>query len=106
MKTIRVIDFTRYPGPRFKKLGEGSGEEFRDLYLVPLFKEPSADEDILIDLDGTEGYPTSFLEEAFGGLARIFGAARVLKRLKFQSANPRTEVEIRHYVQRVQDAQK
>ena len=32
-----------------------------------------------------EGYPTSFLEEAFGGLARIFGKSECRLRLSFIS---------------------
>ena len=31
-------------------------------------------EKIIIDLDGTYGYPPSFLEEAFGGLVRAYPA--------------------------------
>jgi hypothetical protein len=40
---------------------------------------------LLIDLDDAEGYATSFLEEAFGGLARKYGAKAVLELLSFKS---------------------
>lgn len=69
MKTVRVADFTNYPGPRYEELGEGSGEEFRDKFLWPAFQQ---DKDIVIDLDGVAGYGSSFLEEAFGGLIRTY----------------------------------
>jgi hypothetical protein len=32
---------------------------------------------LLVNLDGAAGYPSSFLEEAFGGLAREFGGDKV-----------------------------
>jgi hypothetical protein len=57
------------------------------------------DDTITINLDGTEGYPTSFLEEAFGGLAREFGADLVLGRLQFVSLEePNLLDEIRGYI--------
>ncbi|MBQ0832004.1 STAS-like domain-containing protein [Marinobacter sp.] len=69
MKTIRVKDFAEFPGPRYKKLGPCSGEEFRETVLKPAIIEAGAD--IQIDLDGAFGYGSSFLEEAFGGLVRL-----------------------------------
>ncbi|MCG8520865.1 MAG: STAS-like domain-containing protein [Pseudomonadales bacterium] len=68
MKTIRVREFTEFPGPRYRDLGPYSGEEFREKILVPAIKEHGGN--ITIDLDGTFGYGSSFLEEAFGGLIR------------------------------------
>ena len=38
-----------------------------------------------VDLDGTEGYATSFLEATFGGLAREFDAAEINRVIKFKS---------------------
>ena len=40
---------------------------------------------IEIDLDGVYGYPTSFLEEAFGGLARKHSVQDVLDAFSFIS---------------------
>jgi len=40
---------------------------------------------LLVDLDGGYGYATSFLEEAFGGLARLHGSEGVSKTLIFRS---------------------
>lgn len=64
-------DFSTSPGPRYEIEGEWSGEVFRKTILYPQMK--SAIENgtkIIVDLDGTAGYGTSFLEEAFGGLIR------------------------------------
>ncbi|APG52639.1 STAS-like domain-containing protein [Proteus mirabilis] len=68
MKTIFIKDFSRFPGPRYKYLGEFSGEEFRDDILIPAIKNNNGD--IEINLDGVLGYGSSFLEETFGGLVR------------------------------------
>jgi hypothetical protein len=54
-------------------------------------------------LDGTAGYATSFLEAAFGGLAREFGKDTVLDCLKFKSdEEPYLIDEIKGYIKDVQ----
>jgi 5'-deoxynucleotidase YfbR-like HD superfamily hydrolase len=69
-------NFTITPGGRFKVDGPFSGEEFREIWLEPLFQnDPPAK--IIIDLDNVEGYSTAFLEETFGGLVRKFGKEKV-----------------------------
>ena len=60
-------DFSRFPGPRFARIGKFSGEEFRDKFLIPRLKEGQK---ITVLLDDTKGYGSSFLEEAFGGAVR------------------------------------
>ncbi len=68
MITISVAkDFTRFPSGRFRRNGKTSGEAFRELYLEPPIK---GGEKVSVELDGTIGYGSSFLEEAFGGLIR------------------------------------
>src|SRR5437016_13317152 len=80
--------FSRTPGPRYRREGEFSGEEFRESVLLPRVKEALANGNgFLVDLDGTDGYGTSFLEEAFGGLVREDGidASDLRKTLTFKS---------------------
>ena len=36
---------------------------------------------LIENLDDTYGYPSSFREEAFGGLARKFGTEKVLQKM-------------------------
>jgi hypothetical protein len=60
-------DFSQTPGGRSKDKGPASGEEFRQR-LVDILE--SGDR-VVVELDGTEGYGSSFLEEAFGGLVRL-----------------------------------
>lgn len=68
MITVNIArDFTRYPSGRKKQNGTTSGEGFREKFL----EEPlSKGEKVVIEFDGTIGYGSSFLEEAFGGLVR------------------------------------
>ena len=72
MREIREVriaeDYTPYLGGRLKRDGPGSGEEFRDNYLLPALREGLS---VKVILDGAYGYPISFLEEAFGGLIRV-----------------------------------
>lgn len=75
MKDLELIiarDFSTVPGARYPEEGDFSGHEFRNNVLIPKIKEAISNQvHLLIDLDGTAGYGTSFLEEAFGGLIRI-----------------------------------
>jgi hypothetical protein len=83
MVLIKIeTDFTDHPGGRNYTDGPFSGEEFRDRFLTPNMK---AQTPICINFDGTWGCGKSFLEESFGGLARIFGIDRVLESISFVS---------------------
>lgn len=98
---IRIAtDFTETPGARYRIEGDFSGEEFRESILEPKFLEAKSKvEQLTIDLDGGYGYPTSFLEEAFGGLARKYGSASVLATLNFVSRDePSLIEEIQGYI--------
>ncbi|WP_339690078.1 DUF4325 domain-containing protein [Celeribacter baekdonensis] len=67
-KMIRIAeDFSEYPGGRYPEDGDGNGTDFRENFLVPVI---ASGDHAKIVLDGTKGYPSSFLEEAFGGLVR------------------------------------
>lgn len=85
--TLNVAqEFSKTPGPRFRSEGKFSGEQFREEVLRKRFDEAVRQgAKLLVDLDGGYGYATSFLEEAFGGLARILGVGPVLDTLAFKS---------------------
>ncbi|HNP66163.1 MAG TPA: STAS-like domain-containing protein [Woeseiaceae bacterium] len=69
MKTLSIAkDFSRFPGGRYRRLGRFSGEQFRDDCLQVHLH---SGEIVSVDLDGTSGLGSSFLDEAFGGLVRI-----------------------------------
>lgn len=70
-KTINVArDYCVEPAGRFPSDGEFSGSRFRKEFLVPAIESGAL---LVVDFDGTEGYGSSFLEEAFGGLVREEG---------------------------------
>ena len=94
-------DFSRVPAGRYLSDGEVSGENFREKILRPLL---AGEGEVIIDLDNTEGYGSSFLEEAFGGLVRIGFSADILKaRLKFVSEeDPSLIDEILGYIEDAQ----
>lgn len=97
---IRIRDFSKTPNARYREDGDFSGEEFYDNYLKKAFEESIAkNEKLVVDLDGTEGYATSFLDEAFGRLAEEFGSKRVLNNLELISKEePDWIDEIKTYV--------
>lgn len=99
--TINICrDFSETPGARYKNEGKYSGEEFRESLLIRKYREArEKNEKLIIELDGGYGYPTSFLEEAFGGLARIYTPQEVNAVLDFVSKDePSLIQEIRGYI--------
>lgn len=87
-----ATDFSDSPGGRFIKQGPKSGEEFRKTFLEKHFSDGS-NQTIKINFDGSFGYATSFLEEAFGGLVRKFGYEKIKNRLEFISEENPTYIE-------------
>src|SRR5258707_8442172 len=101
VKIISIAkEFSETPGPRARDEGEFSGEAFLEDLLRPAFIQAKIDGGTLtIDLDGTEGYATSFLESAFGGLAREFEPSEVLNLISFNSEDePYLVNEIKGYI--------
>jgi hypothetical protein len=72
MYKLRIAkEFSNVPAGRFRRDGPKSGEIFREDVLAPLLR--SEVDGVSVVLDGVEGYGSSFLEEAFGGLVRVNG---------------------------------
>jgi len=68
MKSIKIsTDFSDVPLGRYSTDSDYSGERFREDFLRPAL---NSDEKVSVNIDGAEGYGSSFLEEAFGGLIR------------------------------------
>lgn len=62
------LDFSKVPAGRHPEDGDFSGEAFRNKILKPALEKY---ERVEVVLDNTEGFGSSFLEEAFGGLVRL-----------------------------------
>lgn len=105
MAVIDIVkEFTNTPGGRKRDDGKFSGEEFREEHLEKHFRDIQDKSAVTIILDGVEGYATSFLEEAFGGLARKFGKQVCLDRLRFVSKeDPLLPEEITRYIEDADD---
>ena len=107
MKIKIASTFTTAPGPRNISEGKFSGEQFRKDFLLPKVREACEQKCLLtVDLDGTSGYGTSFLEESFGGLIREnnLSLATLNSVLRFVSQEePDLLAEIREYME---DAEK
>lgn len=100
-------DFSATPGPRYIVEGEFSGELLRTTILIKIVNEAIQNKaKLLIDLDGTAGYGTSFLEEAFGGLIREdkISYAKLKETLDFKSnEEPYLIDDIREYMEEAND---
>ena len=87
--TINISkEFSPTPGPRYIHEGKFSGESFRKDILYPkVFEALEKNISFEVNLDGTAGYGTSFLEESFGGLIRVHKLPydRIMKLMKLIS---------------------
>lgn len=79
-------DFSRFPAGRTKADGPFSGEHLREI-LLPRLRAGR----VVLNLDGTMGYGSSFLEGAFGGIGGHH-------ELEIESKDPTLVQEIRSYV--------
>ena len=99
-KIINIAkDFSRFPYGRLRKYHEKSGEVFREDVLLPLIKKYNK---IIIELDGTEGYGSSFLDESFAGLIRVNKLTKneIIEKLEFISKqDPSLIDEINSYIE-------
>ncbi len=93
-------DFTKFPGPRYRNEGDFSGEEFRENFLHKNFERIIKNGGkLVVNLDGTFGFGTSFLEEVFGGLARTFKNVDVASYLRIISnEEPYLSTDIKSYI--------
>ncbi len=95
-----ALEFSRTPGPRTDAEGNFSGEEFLPKLLEWFDHARAGNKQLLVDLDGAAGYATSFLEAAFGGLARARGADVVRQILVLKSDDePELISEVLEYIE-------
>lgn len=84
--TIKVLDFTEYPGPRYIKQGFDSGEKFYQDFIKKEFTRAIEEKkELWVDLDFTAGFPPSFIDETFGNLVYDFPLPEITKRLKIKT---------------------
>ncbi len=90
------VDFSPFPGGRYKEDGPYTGEHFREKFLQSF----SENQSVVIQLDSTAGYGSSFLEEAFGGLVRKerFTKEDLRQKLTFVTEDSSLNDEIWEYI--------
>lgn len=101
-KIINVSrEFSPYPAGRYESDGKFTGEGFRRIHLKNALEK---NDKVIIELDGTLGYGSSFLEEAFGGLVREdnFSEEYLSKRLELVSTRKSIIDSIWSYIHNAQ----
>jgi hypothetical protein len=101
IKHIKVAnDFHDELIGRFITDSDYHGEKFREEYLVPALKDYDK---VIVDFDGVEGYGSSFLDEAFGGLIHTSNLPKeeVLRKLQLVSTEDESlKEEILGYIEK------
>lgn len=98
-----VEKYTKFPGGRFERLGPYSGEDFREKVLRNIFESGKS---IEIDATGVvTSFSPSFLDEAFGSLAKEYGLEKFRNTVKIFSAdNEKLAEKMMYYVERAVNA--
>lgn len=92
-------DFAKVPGARNLSDGKKSGAEFYNEILLPKYREAVAkNEKLKIIIDGIEGFPSSFINEAFGLLGNAFPPDEVWNNLILIS------VEVPKYIRKLRES--
>jgi hypothetical protein len=92
---IIIADYSNSPGPRYCYQGDDSGEDFYHEILNKQFKTAIESKlELEINLDGPDGYASSFLDEAFGNLIYDFGLENVQKYIKIISTEEPEWIEM------------
>lgn len=92
---INILEFSEYPGPRYRNQGKNSGEEFFEDFLRLKFEEALNNNlKLIVDLDGAAGYASSFLDEAFGRLVKLYGVESVKNTLVVISEEEKSWIDI------------
>ncbi|WP_019556513.1 STAS-like domain-containing protein [Thiomicrorhabdus arctica] len=99
-KTINIKnDYTWAPAGRYTGDGQFTGQGFREKLLVPALNEYDK---VIVELDGSIGYGSSFVEEAFGGLVREsnYTLDQLRKSLEIKTTEfPSIQSEIWEYIE-------
>lgn len=83
---LKILDYSEYTGPRYVIQGDHSGEDYYHTKLNQSFYSAlKAGKKLVVDLDNTAGYLSSFLDEAFGNLVYDFTHEIVIKNIDIVS---------------------
>jgi len=95
-RIVRVLDFAEIPGARYRTDGDNSAEEFFEDVVESIADEVLLESDLtlLIDLDGTTGYPSSFVSELAELMSKKYRKAKkVKKRIVIKSDDDPSQIK-------------
>lgn len=92
---VQLCQWSAYPGGRTPKDGPNSAVEFRENILLPKLREYNT---VIVDLNGTRGFSSCFLEEVFGGLLSYYHKEELMKKMKLVSDYSSIEDEAWDYI--------
>jgi len=98
MTTINIgTDFSDTPAGRYYADGPWTGQFFREKWLWPALEKH---QNVRVEFDDAEGYGSSFLEEAFGGIVRyeLLSKGDLLARLTLVSSDEALVEEVLGYI--------
>ncbi len=100
-----ATDFNVYPGARYKADGEFSGEAFYEDLFKSKFQSACDENKILVlDLDGTWGYASSFISEIFTRMVKDFGKEKIKAHLEIKSEEePLLKDKINRIIDEIQE---
>lgn len=80
--TAKVSEFTVLPGARHREDGDGSADQFFEEYIQSKLDRiiKNKDEKLLIDLDNTLGYASSFVSQLAIRVLEKCGSARKVQK--------------------------
>lgn len=95
-------EFSKIPGPRYKRLGPHSGEEFREDVLKKWFEN---DQEVIIDINGVNlTFGPSFISESFVKAAREYGEDKFYKIIHFKEDSEKNitfQKKVKSYIETV-----
>lgn len=86
-----------FQGPRYRYLGDNSGEEFLEEFLLPWIGSIPEGATATVDFSGTKVFMPSFLDEAFGGAVRR-GYGKAVSSLRFKGVDVETLRDLKQYI--------
>lgn len=101
IETLKIVEFSKLPGLRYRKHSEYSAEEYFETVLKSKFEECLKNNSKLkIDLDKVAGYAPAFIDEIFGQLILNYGIKKVKKNVIIKSEDEK------HWIEEIQNIYK
>lgn len=99
VNVLRVSEWSETPGPRRRKDGPHSAEEFFERVFRPAFRDALAQgSDFMLDMDGGAGYAASFLDELAKRIVGEFKDHEIERLRVTYTEEPYREAELNGFI--------